>query len=58
VKTTAATRRQRLETIIARLNRLFARRKAAGRPVAHLLSRAACLSAAYIAAREEAEEAA
>ena len=49
---TSATRRQRLETLIARVNRVFTRRKAAGRPVAHLLSRAACLSAAFIAARE------
>lgn len=49
---TSATRRQRLETLIARINRVFVRRKTAGRPVAHLLSRAACLSRAFIAARE------
>lgn len=49
---TTAIRRQRLESLITRLNRVFTRRKAAGRPVAHLLSRAACLSAAFIAARE------
>lgn len=42
----------RLEKIIQRLNRAFARRKATGRPTAHLLPRCRRLSDAYLQSRQ------
>lgn len=41
----------RLERILARINRAFARRKALGLPVAHLLQRVRPLTDAYLQAR-------
>jgi hypothetical protein len=49
------TRRQRLEALAGLVNLLFARRRAQGRPVESLKSRAACISRAYIAEREAEE---
>ena len=44
-------RYRRLESIIHRLNHIYARRKLAGRPVAHLLPRARVLTDAYLDSR-------
>ena len=43
----------RLEKIIHRINRAFARRKALGLPTEHLLSRVRHLSAAYLESRHQ-----
>ena len=42
----------RLEKILLRINRAFARRKALGLPTAHLLPRCRTLSAAYCESRD------
>jgi hypothetical protein len=42
---------ERLETILRRINRAFARRRALGLPVGHLLTRVGPLSRAWLAAK-------